>query len=46
MSLSVDPEVRDMSDDELLERIAGLDSERYPIAKHARRALGGQEGSS
>lgn len=43
MSLSVDKEVRELSDDELLERIAGLDPERYPIAKHAQRALDGQE---
>ena len=30
----------EMSNEELLEAVAGLDEEQYPIATHARRALG------
>lgn len=36
-SLSKDPE--EMSDDELLERIAALDETTVPLAKRARRVL-------
>jgi len=43
-SLSRDAD--ELSDDELLERIAALDEERYPVAVDARRALDQEEGSS
>ena len=29
----------DMTDEELLERIAALDEETYPVARHAERGL-------
>lgn len=44
MSLAKDP--AEMTDDELLERIAALDPEQYPVATHAQRALDSQEDSS
>lgn len=38
---------RELSDDELLERLAECDPEEIPLAKRARRALGqDEEGSS
>jgi hypothetical protein len=42
-------DVRELSDDELLERIAGLDPDRYPLTDHVRKLLAAeddQEGSS
>lgn len=37
MSLTQNPE--ELSDDELLEQVAALDEEKYPVAKDAERAL-------
>lgn len=46
--LDPDGDVADLSDEELLERIAALDPEEYPLAPVAKRALKNdpQEGSS
>lgn len=42
------PDPAELSDEELLARIARLDAEQYPLAEHAERALRGdrQGGSS
>lgn len=37
--LSPDGSIEDLSDRELLKRIASLDPELYPIARHAKRAI-------
>jgi len=45
--ISKEPE--DMTDEELLERVAALDEDQYPVAQHAQRALKrsqDEEGSS
>jgi hypothetical protein len=43
--LDPNTDVSDLSDDELLERIAALDEEQYPLVPVAKRALA-QEDSS
>jgi hypothetical protein len=40
-TISKDPE--DMTDEELLERVAALDEDQYPVAKDAQRALRDQD---
>lgn len=37
--LEPDKDVSDLSDDELLERIASLDPDKYPLVPVAKRAL-------
>lgn len=36
---SIGPAPEDLSDRELLERIASLDPDKYPVVKHAERGL-------
>lgn len=37
--LEEDGSVEDLSDEELLKRIAALDPEKFPLARHAQRGL-------
>jgi hypothetical protein len=46
VNTSIGPNPEELSDDELLERIAALDEDEFDSVAHARRALSDQEGSS
>lgn len=41
--LNDEKDVEDLTDEELLERIAALDEEQFPLVKHAKRALGQED---
>ena len=46
MHVDAEPDPEDLSNEELLERVAELDPEKYPIAKRAEVALNQLEESS
>lgn len=46
MHVDAEPNYEDLSNEELLELVADLDDEQYPIASRARKALSQLEGSS
>ena len=46
MHVDADPNYEQLSNEELLELVADLDEEQYPIASRAQKALSQFEGSS
>lgn len=46
MHVDAEPDYEELSNEELLELVADLDEEQYPIASRARRALSQLEESS